>query len=432
MFNLANIDSKTPSNGLDMVGCRIQLDGYDCQPPSTQVKKYSSGQTGASWSSTSSPIHSDCSDGGNVELYASNDVDVVRVGSSIYAFIAVGGVTNPELNIVNATSVPTNSSSPRISSSSCGTISSGNSGWKRIGQLDFNSIYGTEEASNSVYARPDGNRVYLSSNGGIDMNNDGRPDSYLFYVVDTSNKSSPRFISGASSPPTSGYYYGQNAPEANKQLYPRRSLTVLSGGRAVLVGRDGIDDGNDAEEYQVIRMEGDGSSEASPKYCGGVDFDAGFNDLVSVVEADSDSFVYMVANTQVNELKIIQGGEDGTYVASGYFESAPFDAGPGKTVMFNRAIADVTVPEGTAFSYKVATYGDGTQSCNSYSPIFLGPMGTTGSDDVYTTNGPIPYSGLTLPNQNPARCFKYRAEFTSDSSRDRTPVLNSFTVNYSP
>ena len=432
VFNLANIDSKTTSSGLDMVGCRVQLDGYDCQPPSTQVKKYSSGQTGTSWGSTSSPIHSDCSDGGNIELYASNDVDVVRVGSSIYTFIAVGGVTNPELNIANVTNVPTNSTSPRISSSSCGTISSGNSGWRRVGQLDFNDDNGTEEASNSVYARPDGDRAYLSSNGGIDENNDGRPDSYQFYIINTSSKTSPRFISGTSSPPTSGYYYGQNTSEENKQLYPRRSLTVLNGERAVLVGRDGVDDDDDAEEYQVVRMEGDGSSEASPKYCGGVDFDSGFNDLVSVVEADSDSFVYMVANTQVNELKIIQGGEDGTYVASGYYESAPFDAGSGKTVMFNRVLADVTVPDGTSLSYKAATFGDGTQACDSYTPAFLGPSGTTDVGDVYTTTGPIPYFGFTLPNQNPARCFKYRAEFTSDSSRDETPVLNSFTVNYSP
>lgn len=432
VFNLANIDTKSPSSGLDMVGCRIELDGYDCQPPSTQVKKYSAGQTGTTWSTTSTPIHSDCSDGGNIELYASNDVDVVRVGSSIYAFVAVGGVTNPELDIVNVTNVPTNSTSPKISSSSCGTISQGNSGWKRVGQLDFNSGYGTEEASNSVYVKSDGTRAYISSNGGIDANGDGNPDSYQFYIIDTSNKTSPRFLSGTSSPPTSGYYYGQNTTNANKQLYPRRSLTVLNGGRAVLVGKDGVNDGNDAEEYQVIRMEGDGSSEAYPKYCGGVDFDQGFNDLVSVVEADSDSFVYMVANTQINELKIIQGGEDGTYVNKGYFESAPFDAGYGKTVMFNRAIADVTVPEGTSFSYKVAVYGDGSKACSAYSPTFVGPLGTTNEDDVYTTSGTIPYFGFTLPNQNPARCFKYKAEFVSDSTRDKTPILNSFTVNYSP
>jgi hypothetical protein len=435
VFNLANIDSKSSSEGLDMVGCRVQLDGYDCQPPSSGVKKYSAGQTGTSYSDTSSPIHSDCSDGGNIELYADNDVNVVQVGSSTYAHIAVGGVTNPELGIVNVTSVPTGSSSPSISNSSCGRISGGNSGWRRISSLDLNGGSGTEEAANSVYINTDGDRTYISSNGGVDENNDGQPDSFQFYILDTGSKSSPRFLSGTSSPPSSGYYYGQKAPAENKQLYPRRSMTVLDGDRAVLVGRDGVDDEEDAEDYQVLKMEGeeDGTScsEEQPCYCGGVDFDQGFNDLTSVVEADSDSFVYMVADTDVNELKIIQGGEDGTYVASGVFDSEALDVGVNKTAMFNRIDITADTPSGTALSFKVATYGDGTLDCDAITPKFVGPAGTEDPGDVYTTGGQISYFDLPAPNQNPARCFKYQASFTSDSNRDKTPVLNSFTVNYS-
>lgn len=429
VFNLANIDSKTVSNGLDMVGCRIELDGYDCQPNTSPVKKYSAGQTGTTWSTTSNPIHADCSDGGNIELYADNDLDMVKVGSTTYAFVAVGGVTNPEFNIVNVTSVPTSSSSPRINNSSCGRISGGNSGWKRISSLDFNGGSGTEEAANSVYANSDGTRAYISSNGGVDANNDGNPDSYQFYIINTSTKTSPRFISGTSSPPTSGYYYGQNTSNENKQLYPRQSLTVLNGGRAVLVGRDGVEDSNDAEEYQVLKMEGS-SGEQNPQYCGGVDFDNGFNDLVSVVEADSDSFVYMVANTQEKQLKIIQGGEDGTYVESGFFESEAIDLGANKVAMFNRVAADVEVPNGTSLDFQVATYGDGSESCDSISPTFHGEDGLTTS--VYTVSGKIPYFNLPTPNINPARCFKYRLNFTSDSTRDFTPILKSLTVNYSP
>ncbi len=434
VFNLANIDSKSPSDSLDMVGCRIQLDGYDCQPPSSGVKKYGAGQTGTTYSDTSSPIHSDCSDGGNTELYADNDVNIVQVGSNLYAHIAVGGVTNPELNIANVTSVPTSGSSPSISNSSCGRISGGNSGWRRISSLDFNGGSGTEEAANSVYINTDGDRTYISSNGGVDENNDGQPDSFQFYILDTGSKSSPRFLSGTSSPPTSGYYYGQKAPAENKQLYPRRSMTVLDGARAVLVGKDGVDDENDAEDYQVLKMEGeeDGTScsEEQPCYCGGVDFDQGFNDLTSVVEADSDSFVYMVADTDVNELKIIQGGEDGTYVASGVFESEAIDVGVNKTAMFNRVDITADIPSGTILSFKVATYGDGTLGCNAVTPKFVGPDGA--EDSSYTlAGGQIAYFDLPAPNQNPARCFKYQATFTSDGNRDKTPVLNSFTVNYS-
>ncbi len=433
VFNLANIDSKSTSTGLDMVGCRIQLDGYDCNPGSpASDKKYSSGQTGSSWGDTGSPAHNDCSDGGNIERFADNDLDVVQVGSSIYVFVAVGAGTDPELNIVNVTSVPTSSSSPKISNSSCGRISGGNSGWRRVGSLDFNSKSGTEEAANSVYAKADGTRAYISSNGGIDANDDGLPDSKQFYIVNTSSKSSPAFLSGSSgSPsygPTSGFYYGTSP---NDELYPRRSLTVLNGLRAVLVGRDGASNSDDADEYQVLKMDGDGS-EGSPKYCGGVNFDSGFNDLVSVVEKDGDSFVYMVADTQEKQLKIIQGGEDGTYMPEGYFEGEPYDAGADKTVMFNRIVANVSVPGGTSLIFKVATYGDGTKACDTITPTFVGPAGTAGDDDNYTTSGQISYFDLPSTNQNPARCFNYRAAFTSDSSRDLTPVLNSFTVNYSP
>jgi type II secretory pathway pseudopilin PulG len=432
VFNLANIDSKTPSSGLDMVGCRIQLDGYECNPGSGTDKKYSAGQTGSSWGDTTPPAHDDCSDGGNIELYADNDLDVVKVGTSTYAFVAVGAGTNPEFNIANVTSVPTSSTSPRISSSSCGRISGGSSGWRRVGSLDFNDDSGTEEAANSVYANSEGTRAYISSNGGIDSSRppDGKPDSYQLYVIDTSSKTAPKFLSGTSSPPTNGYYYGQNTTEENKQLYPRRSLTVLNGERAVLVGKDGVDDSNNAQEYQVLKMEGS-DGEKNPQYCGGVNFDSGFNDLVSVVEADSDSFVYMVANTQEKQLKIIQGGEDGTYMPSGVFESEVFDAGPNKTVMFNRIDADVSLPSGTALDFQVVTYGDGTQACGSLpTPSYFGPDGTV--DSKFTAGGPIPYHNLPSTNINPARCFKYKVSLYSDTSRDKTPVLNSLQVNYSP
>lgn len=431
VFDLSNIDSQSPNNELNQIGCRIQLDGYDCNPETHSDKKYNAGETGTSWSDTTSPAHPDCSDGGNVELFADNDIAGVKVGSNNYIYTAVGAGTTPELDVVNATSVPTSSTSPSLTSNNCGRLSGGNSGWKTIGSLDFNSKSGTEEAANSVYSNEDGTRAYISSNGGIDGNNDGLPDSKQFYIINTTNKSSPAFLAGSpGSPtygPTEGFYYGSSPDD---ELYPRQSLTVLNGLRAVLVGRDEVSNSFDAKEYQVLKMEGDGS-ESNPIYCGGVNFDSGFNDLVSVVEADSDSFVYMIANTPDKQLKIIQGGEDGTYMPSGFFESRVFDVGLNKTAMFNRVSADVSVPDGTTLSFKVASYGDGNQSCDLLTPRFLGPGGTEDVDDVYSIDGQIVYYDLPSPNQNPARCFKYRVEFMSDSSKDKTPVLNSFKVNYS-
>lgn len=74
------------------------------------------------------------------------------------------------------------------------------------------------------------------------MTSNGGADSKQFYVLNTSTPSNPRFLNGASGGiPTNGFYNGASpAPAANSELYPKRSLTVLNGSRAVLVGHDGF------------------------------------------------------------------------------------------------------------------------------------------------------------------------------------------------
>jgi type II secretory pathway pseudopilin PulG len=438
IFDLSNIDSKTPTSGLDMIGCRIELDGYDCKPGSGIDRKYDSGETGTTWSDTTYPVHNDCTDGGNVEIYADNDVYPVQVGSNVYVFIAVGAGTNPELDVVNATSAPTSSSTPKISDASCGRISGGNSTWKVVGSLDFNSKSGTEEAANSVYANSDGTRAYISSNGGIDANHDGLPDSYQLYVVDTSNKASPKFLSGVpGSPsygPTSGYYYGTGA---NAQLFPRRSLTVLNGQRAILVGKDGITDTNDAQEYQVVNLE----DEKSPIYCGGIDFDQGFNDLTSVSEADGDNFVYMVANTTEKQLKIIEGGPDtGIYASTGTFVSKPYQFT--SPVVFNRFVANVNQPStGSTVEIQVsaAPANPITNNCSGVSYEFIGPDQSAPTTSTYKTSGVgistiegmIPHGSPVTGYQNPSRCFEYKA-ILNTLDNTKTPVLLDMSINYSP
>lgn len=443
VFDLTNIDSATATTSLPMVGCRIQLDGYDCNPGSGQNKKYSAGQTGnTSWSDTSTPTHNDCSDGGNVELYASNDITPIKVGTSTYVYVAVGAGTNPELNIVNVTSVPTGSTSPTLTNNSCGRISGGASGWRRIGSLDFNSASNTEEAANSVFAKSDGTRAYISSNGGVDANGDGQADSKQFYVINTTTKNAPAFLSGTTTA-TSGYYSGGSpAPSADAELFPRRSLTVLNGLRAVLVGKDGFTNGNDAEEYQVLEM--DNPSESAPRYCGGLNYNVGFNDLTSVSELDSDNFVYMIANTTLNELKIIEGGPDNAiYVASGTYVSPVFDTASldASTLnrAFNRFLADIVQPAGTSIGFQMAVAqasgGVCPTSIGSYQ--FLGPNKTTDVDDLFKSmnNGSFALDGL-IPlltsgsYSNPGRCFRYKAYLTS-SEQTATPELQRMIWNYS-
>ncbi len=420
-FDLSDIDSKSSSDGLNGIGCRIQLDGYDCLPGSGQNKKYSSGQSGTTWGDTSTPTHSDCSDGGNIELYATNDIYPVSVGGNTYIYVAVGAGTNPEFEIADVTSPPTGGSS--MTGSSCGRISGGASGWKLTGSLDFNSQSNTEEAANSVYAKSDGSRAYISSNGGIDGNSNGQPDSRQFYVLNTSNKSSIAFLSGTSSTgATSGYYSGDST---QIQMFPRRSLTVLNGQRAVLVGKDGYPaDGSNPQEYQVIDI----TTEASPTYCSGIDFDSGFNDLTSVSEADSDNFVYMVANTNSNELKIIQGGPDGRYFDSGTLESAIFT--PGYPTAFNRISATTLIPTNTSIQFQIALADQVSGSCTGASYTYVGPDGTSGSY-FGSTGGVIHLNDDDSGFENPAQCMRYKALF-STTDFNTTPILYDVTVNYSP
>ncbi len=427
-FDLSNIDSKSPASGLDMIGCRIELDGYDCKAGSpATAKKYDAGQTGTSWSNTSSAIHNDCSDGGNIELFATNDIYPVQVASNTYIYVAVGGVTNPEFEIANVSTPPTYS---RSTENSCGTISGGDSTWKRISSYDFNSVSNTEEAANSVYAKSDGTRAYISSNGGIDGDHNGQPDSKQFYILNTSNKNSPAFLSGSpSSGPTSGYYYGTGA---QAEMYPRRSLTVLNGDRVVLVGKDAITNGNDAREYQVL----DSSIEATPNYCGGVNFDQGFNGLTSVSENDGDNFVYMVANTTVNELKIIQGGPDtGLYASSGTYESSIFD--PSFSAQYNSFSASISQPSQTTIKAQVAVSAPVGGSCNSAVFNYVGPNGIGGASPsaYFIPSGSLISGVIPFENsggyQNPNRCFRYKFYFDT-TDFNKTPVLNDIFINYSP
>ncbi len=425
VFDLSTIDSKSTSQGLDMVGCRIEMDGYDCKPGSPAVdKKYNAGETGGTWSNVGGAAHNDCSDGGNIELYATNDIYPVTASGRNYIFAAVGAGTNPEFDIADVTDVPNSSTAPAISNNSCGRISGGNAGWKRISSYDFNSNPGTEEAANSVFAKSDGSRAYITSNGGV--------DSKQYYILNTTNKSAPTFLTGSpSTGPSSGYYNGgPPAPTADAELYPRRAMTVQNGVRAVLVGKDGIPNTNDAEEYQVL----DNSYENTPTYCGGLNFDTGFNDLTSATELDGDNYVYMVANSTTNELKIIQGGPDNAiYVPSGTYESATYDAG--NSSAFNSFTATVNQPATTTIKMQVAVAPAVGGSCAGASFTYVGPNGDTAA---YFTpvgsvlSGTIPFGNyVSNAYQNPGRCFRYKV-WLSTTDQTKTPYLYDLTANYSP
>lgn len=412
VFDLSNIDTKSAVDDLDQYGCRILINGFECQPGYGTDLKYSEGESGTTWTSSAGPAHPEsCYDGGNIELYSTNDIYPVKSGANTYIFGAIGAGTMPEFEVVDVSTVP---SVARSAETACGR--GADTGWRKTDDLDFR-VDGGEEAANSVYAKSDGTRAYISSNGG---------DAKQFYILNTTNKSDVRFLTGSTaSPPSTGFYYG-NSP--NDEMYARKSLTVLNGKRAVLVGRDSIANGDNAQEYQVLDIENEANVDDAQAYCGGLDYDDGFRDLTGVAEADGDNFVYMISGTGNNELKIIQGGPDGTFVDWGSYTSPVIDIG--YSTIFNRFTANTVIPTNSSldFQFAVASPAAG-QTCADVSYEFTGPGGSASAR--YATTSAAIWVGSSGFYKNPGRCIRYRTTL-STNNYEASPELKSMIINFAP
>lgn len=193
-------------------------------------------------------------------------------------------------------------------------------------------------------------------------------------------------------------------------------MTVVTGGKAIVVGSGG-------QEYQVITI----SNESSLTQCGGLDIATGVRGVSSVLEADGDTYSYIVTGDASSELKIIEGGPGGGFSSQGTFESATFDAGA--SVAFNRFVAGATKSDQTDITYQVAGAPAVGDSCSGITFTFVGPDGTASTQ--FATSSAIPLSDDSLGYENPARCFRYKALLTSQDNT-QTPVLTDMTINYSP
>jgi hypothetical protein len=284
-----------------------------------------------------------------------------------YAFVAMD-FSNEELRIVNVTNA---------------------SNISRAGAANVNGAAGQE-----VYVNETGTRAYLATS-------QSGSQSEMF-IINTTNKSSLSIV---------GSY------ESNG-MSPR-GITVVPGNRAILVGTNG-------EEYQVINT----TNEASPARCGGMQVNNGIYGVSSVLEGDGEAYSYVVTGDSTNEFKTILGGPGGTgsvYYPDGIFESATLDTG--LTTAFNRVDGTLTIPNQTALNYQVAIANAISGSCSGVTFTFVGPDGTTGTT-YGPTGGAIPF-GTTGTYTNPGRCFRYRANFSTEDSAF-TPILEDVRINYSP
>lgn len=345
-------------------------------------------------------------------LYSSDkagEIYVRKVGTETYAFISVEGGHPDELEVVNVTN-HLNSSQWRVV-----TQTSGNLGDNRL-NIDpggpGNGGCTDLESGKSVFVKPDGSRAYLGSLNTATLKE--------FFVINTTTKSNPTIVGGLRTVPncTDGGGYDTVGMDPNQSV-----VVSLAENRAIIVGNAVVAEPN-PEEYQVLNL----TNEANPTKCGGMQFDQGIIGITAVKESDGDSFAYLITGDNSNDLKVVQGGPDGNYVENGVYTSKIFDVG--YQTQFNRIEADAVQPGGTELKYQIAITDAVNGSCTNANFVYVGPDGTANTFFPYT-GGVIYYDNNGAGYENPGRCFRYKA-FFSTTDYNQTPVLNDFKVNFSP
>lgn len=302
---------------------------------------------------------------------AGTGTSVYVVGN--YAYVSISGASTRELQILDVS----NTAVPSI-----------------IGYADLDSAAGQD-----VYINATGTRAYVATAVSGTQKE--------LFIIDVSTKTGARSLLGSY--------------EANG-MNPK-GIRVVTSNKAILVGTSG-------EEYQVIDI----TNETAPTRCGGMQVNTGINGVSSVVEADGDTYSYIITGDATSEFKIIEGGPSGQFSFSGTFESATFGPGSGATY-YNRLSATISKPSQTDITLQVAVADAINGSCTGVTYNFVGPDGTSGtyftSTDNATIVGQIPADDNGTGYENPGRCMRYKA-FLSTTDETQSPTLYDVTINYSP
>lgn len=248
-------------------------------------------------------------------------------------------------------------------------------------------------AGTDISVNESGTRAYLST-----QNAGASPD---FFIVDTSTKSGTLPLIG------SGFNTNGMSP---------KGISVGTGNKVMVVGTGGT------YQYQVVDI----SNEASPTLCGTLPISGGANAVSSVLQSDGYAFSYVATGDTTNELKIILGGAGGQFAYAGTFTSGAID--PGASVSYNYFDPVFTAPSQTSLTFKIAVADAVNDNCNDPIYTFVGPDGT--ENTFFTGDGAIPLTTLGT-YQNPGRCIKYKAYFTTTDTSS-SPTLEGVSINFSP
>lgn len=252
---------------------------------------------------------------------------------------------------------------------------------------------GNSRAGTDVSVNSSGTRAYLAT--------ENSSTAREFFIINTEIKSGSLPAVGT------GFDTSGMSP---------RGISVGTGNKIIVVGTGGT------YQYQVVDI----SNELNPSLCGTLQIPAGANAVSSLLQDDGYAYSYVVTGDANAELKIVLGGAGGQFAYEGTFTSGPID--PGSTVNFNYFSPIFITPPQTSLTFQVAIANAVNDNCDEANYFFVGPDGT--ENTFYTGEGAIPTATFGS-YQNPGRCLKYQANFTT-SDTSVSPTLEGVLINFSP
>lgn len=273
---------------------------------------------------------------------------------------------------------------------------------------------GFRSTPTGLYVNSQGTRAYITFSGGSGHLQRG------FYIINTYEPESVWI------PILAFYYHFQVGSYDTGSMDPRgMAIAPDNSNRALIGGLGGT------YEYQVINI----ANESNPTFCGGLDIPSGVTGVAGALDQYSNVYSFLLTGGTSDQFKIIKGGAGGGgggYAGSGTFESATIQASG--SAVFNRFAANISQSAQTGIQMQVGVAPeDMSGTCNGAQYTYVGPGGDTAAYFTPSGNvisGAIPLGTIEPYYQNAGRCFRYKVYYTNSGSA--TPILQDFTVNYSP
>lgn len=272
-------------------------------------------------------------------------------------------------------------------------------------------------------------------------------DWYEFGIVDATNPSSPKLISRTTvnnqqvydmyvSEDSNTVFFGTNS-SSEKEFYII-DTTLKSGTRPILSsvdtngmtvwgievvesGKVAILVGTGGEEYQVYSI----ANPRSPIKCGGMHINNGIYDVASIIDAQKNTFSYIVTGDANNEFKIIRGGPGGGeeetgngFLPTGTYTSEIIDS-QSDTSEYYTLTVDSEIPEGTTMKIQF-------RLASSPSAVSTTPWRGVNETTPYITES----GTFLLPMGTSGRYLQYKVDFTSDIIKAKSPLLKELVFEY--